>query len=92
MELQNIDKHTGINSWICKDACHLLKSADIVQWSTQHLCNNITECGFCESAVIWHQLCLQLVTFIAPKKFDNLSHVRQFKQNNYFSEYNIIKF
>ncbi|XP_011502414.1 PREDICTED: protein unc-79 homolog, partial [Ceratosolen solmsi marchali] len=72
MDLQNIDKHTGVNSWICRDACHLLKSANIVYWNTQHICNNVTECSFCESAVVWQQLSLQLLTFIAPKRLTSL--------------------
>ncbi|XP_031779809.1 protein unc-79 homolog isoform X4 [Nasonia vitripennis] len=68
MELQSIDKHTGVNSWICRDACHLLKSTNIASWITQHICNNINDCSFCESAVIWYQLCLQLLSYTAPEK------------------------
>lgn len=68
MELQSIDKHTGVNSWICRDACHLLKSNSIALWITQHVCNNVNDCLFCESTVIWYQLCLQLLAYTAPEK------------------------
>lgn len=67
MELQNISKHTGVSSWVCKDVCNLLKSTDIAHWTQNHACCEEAECSFCESTVIWHQLCLQLLTYIAPK-------------------------
>lgn len=67
MELQNIDKHTGINTSICKDACRLMKSIVASNWNNCHVCNADTECTYCESSVIWHQLCLQLVTYMAPE-------------------------
>ena len=71
MELQKIEKHTGVSSWVCKDVCHLLKSTNIAYWKTQHICTNISECSFCESMVIWHQLCLQILIYIAPEKLAN---------------------
>ncbi|XP_076392325.1 UNC-79 domain-containing protein isoform X2 [Megachile rotundata] len=67
MELQNIDKHTGINTWVCRDACKLMKSIVASNWNNCHMCNTDTECTYCESRVIWHQLCLQLVTYMAPE-------------------------
>lgn len=67
MELQNIDKHTGINTWVCRDACRLMKSIVASNWNNCHVCNADTECTYCESSVIWHQLCLQLVTYMAPE-------------------------
>ncbi|KAK9304372.1 hypothetical protein QLX08_004330 [Tetragonisca angustula] len=67
MELQNIDKHTGINTWVCRDACRLMKSIVASNWNNCHVCNTNTECTYCESSVIWHQLCLQLVTYMAPE-------------------------
>ncbi|XP_076284317.1 UNC-79 domain-containing protein isoform X2 [Lasioglossum baleicum] len=70
MELQNIDKHTGINTWVCRDACHLMKSIVASNWNSCHVCNSDSdgaECTYCESRVIWHQLCLQLVTYMAPE-------------------------
>lgn len=68
MELQNISKHTGVGSWVCKDVCNLLKSTDIASWILNHMCFGGIECLFCESTVIWHQLCLQLLTYIVPKQ------------------------
>ncbi|KOX78817.1 Protein unc-79 like protein, partial [Melipona quadrifasciata] len=67
MELQNIDKHTGINTWVCRDACRLMKSIVASNWNNRHVCSTDTECTYCESSVIWHQLCLQLVTYMAPE-------------------------
>ncbi|XP_076235457.1 UNC-79 domain-containing protein [Calliopsis andreniformis] len=67
MELQNIDKHTGINTWVCRDACRLMKSIVASNWNNCHVCNADIECTYCESRVIWHQLCLQLVTYMAPE-------------------------
>ncbi|XP_012267707.2 protein unc-79 homolog isoform X12 [Athalia rosae] len=67
MELQDIDKHTGINTWVCRDACGLMKSMVAATWSGSHSCAVDSECTYCESRVIWHQLCLQLVTYMAPE-------------------------
>lgn len=67
MELQDIDKHTGINSWVCRDACGLMKSMVAATWSGSHKCSADSECTYCESRVIWHQLCLQLVSYMAPE-------------------------
>ncbi|XP_017885375.1 protein unc-79 homolog isoform X4 [Ceratina calcarata] len=67
MELQNVDKHTGINTWVCRDACRLMKSIVASNWNNRHICNTDSECTYCESRVIWHQLCFQLVTYMAPE-------------------------
>ncbi|XP_031365373.1 protein unc-79 homolog isoform X6 [Apis dorsata] len=67
MELQNVDKHTGISTWVCKDACRLMKSILASNWNNCHVCGTNSECTYCESSVIWHQLCLQLVTYMAPE-------------------------
>ncbi|XP_076762511.1 UNC-79 domain-containing protein isoform X6 [Xylocopa sonorina] len=67
MELQSVDKHTGINTWVCRDACRLMKSIVASNWNNCHVCNTDTECTYCESRVIWHQLCLQLVSYMAPE-------------------------
>ncbi|KAG7202977.1 hypothetical protein KM043_010111 [Ampulex compressa] len=67
MELQDVDKHTGISTWVCRDACHLMKSIVASNWNNCHVCSADTECTYCESRVIWHQLCLQLVTYMAPE-------------------------
>lgn len=63
-----MDKHTGINTWVCRDACHLMKSIVASNWNNCHICDaSDTECTYCESRVIWHQLCLQLITYMAPE-------------------------
>ncbi|XP_020280656.1 protein unc-79 homolog isoform X3 [Pseudomyrmex gracilis] len=67
MELQNVDKHTGINTAVCRDACHLMKSIVASNWNNGHMCASDAECTYCESRVIWHQLCLQLITYMAPE-------------------------
>ncbi|XP_012272273.1 protein unc-79 homolog [Orussus abietinus] len=67
MELQDMDKHTGINTWVCRDACHLMKSIVAATWSGSHICKEDSECTYCESRVVWHQLCLQLITYMAPE-------------------------
>ncbi|XP_045481676.1 protein unc-79 homolog isoform X1 [Harmonia axyridis] len=66
MELQNIDKHTGLNSTLCKDVCWLLKCMITTAWIGTHTCNSKTECTHCESCVMWHQLSLQLVKYLSP--------------------------
>lgn len=68
MELQNVDKHTGINTRVCRDACHLMKSIVASNWNSSHVCETLdVECSYCESRVIWHQLCLQLITYMVPE-------------------------
>ncbi|XP_011871476.1 PREDICTED: protein unc-79 homolog [Vollenhovia emeryi] len=68
MELQNVDKHTGLNTKVCRDACHLMKSIVTSNWNSSHVCDTSDiECSYCESRVIWHQLCLQLITYMAPE-------------------------
>lgn len=66
MELQNIDKHTGLNSSLCKDVCSLLKCMITSDWIGTHICNSKTECTHCESCVMWHQLSLLLVKYLSP--------------------------
>ncbi|XP_011310336.1 protein unc-79 homolog isoform X3 [Fopius arisanus] len=67
MELQDIDRHTGINTWVCRDACHLMKSIVAANWNDCHSCKEENECTYCESRIIWHQLCLQLVMYLCPE-------------------------
>lgn len=66
MELQAIDKHTGINSSLCKDVCLLLKCMITAAWIGNHSCSLRTECTYCESSVMWHQLSLQLIKYLLP--------------------------
>lgn len=68
MELQKVDRHTGINTWVCRDACHLMKCIVSSTWNSCHVCDvSDAECSYCESRVIWHQLCLQLITYMVPE-------------------------
>ncbi|XP_065166264.1 protein unc-79 homolog isoform X3 [Atheta coriaria] len=66
MELQDIDKHTGLNSQLCKDVCWLLKSMVTAAWIGSHECNAKSECVYCESSIMWHQLSLQLIKYLSP--------------------------
>ncbi|XP_034946562.1 protein unc-79 homolog isoform X2 [Chelonus insularis] len=68
MELQDIEKHTGINTWVCKDACNLMKSIVAANWNDCHICKDDQECSYCESRVIWHQLCFQLIIYLCPEQ------------------------
>ncbi|KAK5639447.1 hypothetical protein RI129_011939 [Pyrocoelia pectoralis] len=67
MELQAIEKHTGLNYNLCKDVCKLLKCMVTTTWIGGHSCNTKSECGYCESSIMWHQLCLQLVIYLSPQ-------------------------
>ncbi|XP_058797132.1 protein unc-79 homolog, partial [Phymastichus coffea] len=71
MELQNIDRHCGVSSWICKEVCSLLKSIEVGYWNRRHYCGKTNECSFCEATIIWHQLSLQIITYLMPEKLAN---------------------
>lgn len=75
MILQDIDKHTGLNSTLCKDVCWLLKCMITATWiGGKHNCNSKPdrpECRYCESSIMWHQLSLQLIKYLSPV---NLAH------------------
>ncbi|RZB38818.1 unc-79 -like [Asbolus verrucosus] len=66
MELQDIDKHTGLNSSLCKDVCWLLKCMITAAWIGNHTCSSKSECSYCESSIMWHQLSLQLIKYLSP--------------------------
>ncbi|CAH2007924.1 unnamed protein product [Acanthoscelides obtectus] len=66
MELQQIDKHTGIGSSLCKDVCCLLKCMITTAYIGNHSCTSKSECPSCESSIMWHQLALQLIKFLLP--------------------------
>ncbi|CAG9855370.1 unnamed protein product [Phyllotreta striolata] len=66
MELQDTDKHTGLNSSLCKDVCSLLKCMITAAWIGNHTCSFKTECTYCESSIMWHQLSLQLLKYLSP--------------------------
>lgn len=66
MELQDIDKHTGIGSNLCKDVCKLLKCMVTAPWISNHTCNSKNECSYCEFSIMWHQLSLRLIKYLSP--------------------------
>nr|CAH7740129.1 unnamed protein product [Callosobruchus chinensis] len=66
MELQQIDKHTGLGSSLCKDVCCLLKCMITTAYIGNHACTSKSECPSCESSIMWHQLALQLIKFLLP--------------------------
>ncbi|XP_052119474.1 protein unc-79 homolog isoform X4 [Frankliniella occidentalis] len=67
MELQEVEPHIGITTSTAQDACRLLKAMVGASWNGTHTCTDRTECMFCESCVMWYQLALQLVKFLAPE-------------------------
>ncbi|CAH1121158.1 unnamed protein product [Ceutorhynchus assimilis] len=66
MELQEIDKHTGLSSSLCKNVCSLLKSMITAAWISSHSCSSKTECTYCECSIMWHQLAYELVIYLSP--------------------------
>nr|XP_023011875.1 protein unc-79 homolog isoform X2 [Leptinotarsa decemlineata] len=66
MELQDTDKHTGLNSTVCKDVCWLLKCMITAAWIGSHSCTSKSECTYCESSIMWHQLSLELLKYLSP--------------------------
>uniref|UniRef100_A0AAR5PWG4 Protein unc-79 homolog n=1 Tax=Dendroctonus ponderosae TaxID=77166 RepID=A0AAR5PWG4_DENPD len=66
MELQEIDKHTGLSSSLCKNVCSLLKSMITAAWISSHACSSKAECTHCECSIMWHQLAYELVIYLSP--------------------------
>ncbi|XP_050313784.1 protein unc-79 homolog isoform X3 [Anthonomus grandis grandis] len=66
MELQEIDKHTGLSSSLCKNVCSLLKSMVTAAWISSHSCSSKMECTYCECSIMWHQLAYELVIYLSP--------------------------
>ncbi|XP_065352317.1 protein unc-79 homolog isoform X2 [Cloeon dipterum] len=68
MQLQCMERHSGIWGALATEICKLLRNMIISPWVTSHKCDGkqSEECMFCESRVIWHQMALHLVTYIAP--------------------------
>ncbi|XP_066259891.1 protein unc-79 homolog [Euwallacea similis] len=66
MELQEIDKHTGLSSSLCKNVCSLLKSMITAAWISSHSCSSKPECTYCECSIMWHQLAYELVIYLSP--------------------------
>ncbi|XP_049954031.1 protein unc-79 homolog [Schistocerca serialis cubense] len=70
LELQKIERHTGVTGVLSQDVCQLLKAMVAVSWRTGHTCriDDNDQCVFCESCVMWYQLALELVKLFAPQQ------------------------
>jgi len=52
---------------VAKDAMVLLHNMVAMPWPGNHTCNDGQECQFCEMAVLWHELALEIVEKLAPE-------------------------
>lgn len=73
MERHEVERFTGIHTVVAQDVCRLLQSMLSTPWLAPHSCKvaSKNECPHCELGIVWHQLSLQLVEYIAP---ENLAH------------------
>jgi len=62
-----VEKHNGVQTSLSEDVSQLLKLMVSASWVGSHSCASKNDCVFCESSVIWHQLALQLIEFLAPE-------------------------
>ncbi|XP_063709308.1 protein unc-79 homolog isoform X4 [Culicoides brevitarsis] len=70
MELQDVEQHMGISTTVCENVCRLLKcmvTAARVGLGSHVCALKVSECGYCEASVMWHQLSAKLVQFMAPE-------------------------
>ncbi|KAG8292811.1 Protein unc-79 [Homalodisca vitripennis] len=69
MEKQGVERHTGIHTVVAQDACRLLQWMMQASWLATHVCQGSakTECVHCELTIVWHQLALELVLYIAQE-------------------------
>lgn len=69
MEKQGVEKHTGMHTVVAQDACRLLQCMMQAPWIATHLCkgSSKTECVHCELTIVWHQLALELVFYVAQE-------------------------
>lgn len=69
MEKQGVEKHTGMHTVVAQDACRLLQCMMQAPWIATHLCKSSskTECVHCELTIVWHQLALELVFYVAQE-------------------------
>jgi hypothetical protein len=68
LELQEVEQHKGLQSLVAKDAMTLLHNMVAMPWPGAHTCQDGLECQFCEMAVLWYQLALEIVEKLAPQK------------------------
>jgi len=61
-----VEKHNGVHTSLSEDVSQLLKLMSSASWVGSHSCASKNDCVFCESSVMWHQLALQLIEFLAP--------------------------
>ncbi|XP_054270817.1 protein unc-79 homolog isoform X2 [Macrosteles quadrilineatus] len=69
MEKQGVERHTGIHTVVAQDTCRILQWMLQAPWLTSHVCTGSgkTECVHCELTIVWHQLALELVGYIAQE-------------------------
>nr|CAD7255823.1 unnamed protein product [Timema shepardi] len=67
MELQEVERHNGVQTSLAQDVCRLLKCMLGASWVGTHTCTSKVECVFCESCVMWHQLALELMEYLMPE-------------------------
>lgn len=69
MEKQGVEKHTGMHTVVAQDSCRLLQSMLQAPWTMSHACkgSSKTECVHCELTIVWHQLALELVAYVAQE-------------------------
>ncbi|ODN04336.1 Protein unc-79 [Orchesella cincta] len=67
LELQEVEQHKGLHTLVAKDAMVLLHNMVAMPWPGTHTCQQSQDCQFCEMAVLWYQLALEIVQKLAPE-------------------------
>lgn len=86
-----MEKHSGVHTSLSEDVSQLLKLMASASWVGSHSCASKNDCVFCESSVMWHQLALQLIEFLAPDHpvnppdVSNLCLLRMMPQSIFFN-------
>ncbi len=62
-----MEQHKGLETCVAKDAMTLLYNMVAMPWPGKHTCHKEQECQFCEMAVLWYQLALEIVQKLAPQ-------------------------
>lgn len=62
-----MEQHKGLQTLVAKDAMVLLHNMVAMPWPGTHTCQQGQDCQFCEMAVLWYQLALEIVQKLAPE-------------------------
>jgi len=62
-----VEQHKGLHTLVAKDAMVLLHNMVAMPWPGTHTCQQNQDCQFCEMAVLWYQLALEIVQKLAPE-------------------------